>query len=198
MPVRELKTAIKNAIIPAGVLVIKPNIVMLSRCADMTVNRSCVEIRKYKAGDETRLFSVFLSAVHDIASCDYTAEQIQAWAPDDISPELWADHIRALKPFVAEIDDDIAGYADIQPNGYIDHFFVAGHYARLGVGTKLMTRIHESAKEQGIFELTADVSKTAEPFFSYHGFQVEERRFPVRRGVTLQNALMRKKLLPTG
>ncbi|MGK8175677.1 GNAT family N-acetyltransferase [Aeromonas dhakensis] len=131
----------------------------------MTVNRSCVEIREYKAGDEARLFSVFLSAVHDIASRDYTAEQIQAWAPDDISPALWANHIRALRPFVAEIDGNIAGYADIQPNGYIDHFFVTGHYARQGVGTKLMTRIHESAKEQGILELTADVSKTAELFF---------------------------------
>src|SRR3546814_6868699 len=47
----------------------------------------------------------------------------------------------------------------------------------------------------GLAELTSNVSKTAEPFFALHGFQVVERRFPVRRGVTLQNALMHKVLV---
>jgi putative acetyltransferase len=102
--------------------------------------------------------------------------------------------MRELRPFIAEAKGEIAGYADIQPNGYIDHFFVSGAYPRQGVGTLLMSRIHDEAELLGISELTADVSKTAEPFFLHHGFQVVERGFPIRRGVTLQNALMRKDL----
>ena len=86
------------------------------------------------------------------------------------------------------------GYADIQPNGYIDHFFISGPYARQGVGTLLMKHIQKEAQLLGIAEMTSDVSKTAEPFFLRHGFQVVKRGFPIRRGVTLQNALMRKKL----
>jgi len=58
----------------------------------------------------------------------------------------------------------------------------------------LMERVYQEARSLGLTELTSDVSKTAEPFFLRHGFQVVERRFPVRRGVTLENALMRKKL----
>lgn len=153
-----------------------------------------MEIRPFKTGDEDSLFQVFLSAVHDIASCDYTTAQIEAWAPTDIHPEEWASRMRGLRPFVVEVEGKIAGYADIQPNGYIDHFFVSSAYQRQGVGALLMTRIHDEAKFLGISELTADVSKTAEPFFLLHGFQVMERRFPILRGVTLQNALMRKKL----
>lgn len=153
-----------------------------------------MEIRRFRTGDENALFQVFLSAVHDIASRDYTAAQIEAWAPTDIAPEVWADHMRELQPFVVEIDDEIAGYADIQPNGYIDHFFVSGSYPRQGVGTLLMNRIHGEAKLLGISRLTANVSKTAESFFSHHGFQVVKRGFPIRRGMTLQNALMQKEL----
>lgn len=153
-----------------------------------------MNIRRFNIGDEAALFKVFLSAVHEVASADYTAEQIQAWAPVDISPTLWADHMRTLRPFVADIDGDIAGYADVQPNGYIDHFFVSGSHARRGVGTRLMMRLHEEARLLGIGELTADVSKSAEPFFALHGFHVEELRYPVRRGVMIPNALMRKKL----
>lgn len=153
-----------------------------------------MEIRRFRTGDEDALFQVFLSAVHDIASRDYTAAQIEAWAPTDIAPKEWASRMRALRPFVVEVEGEIAGYADIQPNGYIDHFFVSGAHTRQGVGTLLMSRIHDEAKLLGISELTADVSKTAEPFFLHCGFHVVERGFPIRRGVTLQNALMRKNL----
>ncbi|EBV9523195.1 GNAT family N-acetyltransferase, partial [Salmonella enterica subsp. enterica serovar Typhimurium var. 5-] len=101
-------------------------------------------------------------------------------------------HIKELQPFVVELDGEIAGYADVQPNGYIDHFFVSGTYSRQGVGTLLMNCIHEEARQRGISELTSNVSKAAEVFFLRHGFHIVERGFPICRGVTLQNALMRK------
>ena len=155
-----------------------------------------MEIRRFQVGDEIALFRVFLSAVHEVASRDYTREQIQAWAPADIDLNLWTNRIQALQPFVAVIDNAIVGYADIQPNGYIDHFYVSGNHARKGIGTFLMNHIHEEAKLLSVSELTSDVSKTAEPFFVLHGFHVAERKFPVCRGVTLQNALMRKEMTP--
>lgn len=57
-----------------------------------------------------------------------------------------------------------------------------------------MNAIHEQAGRLELSELTAQVSKTAEPFFRQMGFVVMERGYPVRRGVTLENALMRKPL----
>ena len=153
-----------------------------------------MKIRRFTNGDEIALFRVFLSSVHTIASHYYTHEQIEAWAPPDIDPEQWANYMKELLPFVVEVDGEIAGYADVQPNGYIDHFFVSGTYPRQGVGTLLMNCIHEEARQLGIAELTSNVSKAAEEFFLRHGFHVVERGFPVRRGVTLQNALMRKYL----
>lgn len=151
-------------------------------------------IRQFITGDEIALFRVFFSAVHEVASRDYTAEQVNAWAPTDIDQQLWANHMRDLCPFVVEIDKEIVGYADLQPDGYIDHFFVSGAYARQGVGTLLMKRIHEEARRLGLKQLTSNVSKTAEPFFIRQGFEVVERKSPVLRGVVLQNAFMCKNL----
>ncbi|MFA5488624.1 MAG: GNAT family N-acetyltransferase [Candidimonas sp.] len=151
-----------------------------------------MEVRRFRSGDEGALFQVFLSAVRDVASRDYTPAQIEAWAPTDIVPEVWASRMMELRPFIVEAGGEIVGYADIQPNGYIDHFFVSGAYQRQGVGSLLMSRIHDEAKLLGVSQLTANVSRTAEPFFLHHGFQVMKREFPIRRGVTLQNALMQK------
>lgn len=156
--------------------------------------KAFMKIRRFQIGDETSLFRVYFSAVHLVASRDYSAQQVQAWAPADLDMDLWAARMREIRPFVAEMDGEVVGYADVQRNGYMDHFFVSGTHGRQGIGRRLMQRIHEEAMSLGLTELTSDVSKTAEPFFIHHGFQVVERRFPVRRGVTLQNALMRKLL----
>jgi putative acetyltransferase len=45
----------------------------------------------------------------------------------------------------------------------------------------------------GIPEMTADVSRTAGPFFEKFGFEIVEQRFPVVRGVEIPNALMRRR-----
>lgn len=154
-------------------------------------------IRRFRAGDEHALFQVFFSAIHELASRDYLPEQIQAWAPRDLDPAIWAARVQGIAPFVAERDGVILGYADVQPNGYIDHFFVSGKYARQGVGTALMQRIHEEAVRLRIPTLTSEVSLTAQPFYAKHGFVVVRRQSLRTRGVTLDNALMKKELIPT-
>lgn len=154
-------------------------------------------VRPFRHGDEAALYRVHHDAIHRVAARDYTPEQIQAWAPDQqVDPGVWAIKMRHLRPFVAEVDGVIAGYADLQANGYIDHFFVSADFPRQGVGRRLMDRVHEEAARLGLEELTADVSKTAQPFFTHFGFEIVELRFPVRAGVAIPNALMRKLLVP--
>jgi len=151
-------------------------------------------IRAFRAGDEPYLHEVFHSAIHGIASKDYTPEQVSAWAPEFVDAELWADRMRGIAPFVAERDGRPIAYADIQPSGYIDHFFVSAPFARQGVGSKLMRRLHDEAAAKGIHVLTSQVSRTAQPFFKHWGFSIVEERQPVVRSVVIPNALMKKEL----
>jgi putative acetyltransferase len=153
-----------------------------------------VLVRRYRAGEEPALFEVYHSAVHMIASRDYSPEQVAAWAPDGLDAALWANRIRGINPFVAEIDGVVVAYADLQSSGYIDHFFVSGAHPRRGLGAMLMRRILEEAEHLGLSELTSDVSRTAQGFYERYGFRVVEHRSPVVRGVVLPNALMRLEL----
>ena len=148
-------------------------------------------IREFRIGDEMALHSVFLSAIHDIASKDYTPKQIQAWAPVSLDHGIWIKRMRGICPFVVEFQDKIVAYADVQPNGYIDHFFVSSSVARTGVGTMLMNHIQATARNKSIDVLTANVSRTAQAFFTRFGFVIVEQRMPIVRGVAIPNALMR-------
>ena len=153
-----------------------------------------MNIRRFQPGEEFALFEVFYSAIHLIARNDYSKEQLNAWAPLDFDRERWVDRINGINPFVAEINGKPVGYADIQPNGYIDHFFVSGYHSRQGIGKTLMQSIHSEAMRLNLTELTSNVSQTAQPFFDRFGFVVVDRNNPIIRGVELQNALMRKEL----
>src|SRR5436190_16410909 len=99
-------------------------------------------IRRFREGDERALWEVFFSAIHETASEDYTPEQIDAWAPRNFDSIKWANRMLGIQPFVAELDGNIVGYADVQASGYIDHFFVSPTVARRGIGSLLMRRLH--------------------------------------------------------
>ena len=80
-----------------------------------------MHIREFQLGDEAGLYTVFLSAIHELASKDYSPEQIEAWAPASFNPELWAKRMQGIRPFVVESHGKRVAYADVQPTGYIDH-----------------------------------------------------------------------------
>jgi putative acetyltransferase len=151
-------------------------------------------IRRYQPGEEAALFDIYFTAIHLVASQDYTAEQIQAWAPQDLDAALWMNKMRDINPFVAELNGELVGYADLQSNGYIDHFFVSGKHPRRGIGSLLMKRILAQAITVGASSLTSHVSRTAQPFFAKFGFIIVEQRSPEVRGVVIPNALMRRDL----
>jgi putative acetyltransferase len=101
---------------------------------------------------------------------------------------------QSINPFVAELNGEIVGYADLQSNGYIDHFFVSGFRPRSGIGTILMKHLISEAKALELTELTSDVSRTAQPFFKKFGFSIVEQRNPEVRGIIVPNALMHLRL----
>lgn len=149
-------------------------------------------IRPFRKGEEGALRQVFLSAVHGTASRDYRPDQLEAWAPVSVDPEAWAGRIRAIRPYVAEQGGVILGYADLQRDGYIDHFFVAAEAGGQGIGSALMGRLVETALEKGIPAIYSEVSLTARALFERWGFVVEAAQTVVKRGVTLENFKMRR------
>ncbi len=153
-----------------------------------------MKIRAFCQGDELRLRQVFHSAVHIVAAKDYSPEQLNAWAPSNFNAQKWIQKMRALQPFVAEEAGTIIGYADLQPDGYIDHFYVSGTSARQCVGRLLMKQIHARAAELGIPKLYSNVSHTARPFFEHFGFQSIEAQTVMIEGISLGNTRMEKNL----
>lgn len=149
-------------------------------------------IRKYRPGEETILRKLFFDTIRNINIKDYSKEQVLAWAPEDYDKNDWSQRIRSTNPFVALIGNKIVGFADIQDDGYIDHFFCHWQHQGEGIGKMLMqTLVHEGEKE-GFKQFYSNVSITAKPFFERFGFRVLKKQEVNIRGQKLINFIMER------
>ena len=137
---------------------------------------SKMEVRKFRKGEEIDLWKLFYNTVHNVNIRDYDENQIAAWAPDDLDVNIAIKKFREIDPFVVTKERKIIGYADIQPDGYIDHFYCHHEFQRQGVGSTLFATLEKEARERGILKMYSNVSITARPFFEAMGFSVEKEQ----------------------
>ena len=147
-----------------------------------------ISINKFEKEMTADLWQVYFTAIRLICAKDYSKEQIKAWAPDNFDMKIFKARLEALNPFVAKLGSKIVGYADLQSNGLIDHFFVHGKYQSLGVGGALMSTILE--KGYSMNKLYSHVSITAKPFFQHYGFTVKKVQEVEVHGCKMKNNIM--------
>ena len=154
-----------------------------------------IEIRKYTYGEEEYLWKIFYDTVRNVNVKDYTIEQVKAWAPEVYDKEDWNNKIMNISPYVAFLDGKILGYADLQDNGKIDHFYVHHNFQRMGIGNCLMNHLIKQARTKRIKKLYSEVSITAKPFFEYFKFRVAIKQEVEIRGIKIINYLMDNNLV---
>lgn len=154
------------------------------------MERAIVNIRRVKPDEASELWQLKYRTIREYCCKDYSAEQVAAWAPDDVDEAGWAQRVAGMNPFVAVVSGSIAGFADLQPDGYIDHFFCGLDHIGQGVGGHLMRRLLQEAEVAQISRLYSQVSISAKPFFEHFGFKVVKAQRVEVRGVELSNYLM--------
>lgn len=147
-------------------------------------------IREYDPSSDFRATAeLFYETVHSSCAGDYTAAQLDAWAPGLPDPAEWAASFTGRRCFVAAEGGFIAGFGDIDASGYLDRLFVRGEYQRRGVATALCERLEGSVS---VSRITVRSSVTAKPFFEARGYRVAEELMAVKRGVPLRCFNMEK------
>lgn len=152
-----------------------------------------IQIRTYRPSDLPEILNLFRETVHTVNAKDYTKEQLNAWAPETLDAEKWQATLSRNHTLVAIINNEIAGFADIDATGYYDHQFVHKNHQGRGVAKALATAIEAHAVEQGCQVTTVAASITAKPFFESRGYIVLKQQSVERLGQVLTNYLMEKR-----
>jgi putative acetyltransferase len=108
--------------------------------------------------------------------------------------DQWAARLAEKKPFVAAVDEEIVGMAEIEPDGFIDYFYVHPKWQGVGIGKALLATLECEAVKAGTRVIVADVSVTAKSFFLSRGFTISEAKSNVILGHPAPNFRMQKTL----
>jgi putative acetyltransferase len=153
-----------------------------------------MELRAYRDEDAGATRAVFERAVRLTAAGDYSEEQVEAWAPTDLSaPDLadWGGERAAAHTVVAAEGDEVLGFSDLVDGRLLDMLYVDPAAGRRGIATALLAQILGLAQDAGVPEIETYASLTARPLFEHHGFAVIEHRTVHVRGVSMTNFRMR-------
>jgi putative acetyltransferase len=156
-----------------------------------------MEIRRYRAGEEGDLWSVYSAATRESVARDYHPDLIERWAPRKKDMTEWVDRLALKRPFVAVVEKQIVGMAEIDPDGFIDYFYVHPGWQGRGIGTALLGALESEVAKTGVTMIRADVSVTAKSFFLSRGFTIIETRSNVILGHPAPNFAMQKPLSRT-
>ena len=153
-----------------------------------------MEIRRYQRGEEGAIWRVYFAATRESVARDYHPDLIERWAPQDHDVNHWKDRLVQKNPLVAVQDGEIVGMAEIEPDGFIDYFYVHPKSQGRGVGKALLSALESEAAKVGVRLIFADVSITAKSFFLARGFCVTEAKSNVILGHPAPNFRMEKRL----
>ena len=149
-------------------------------------------IRDFKISDSQKIIELYQNTVHKINIRDYTQKQINAWAPLKPDRDTVSKILKADFTFVAELNNEIIGFSQLDFDGHIGCFYCHHNFQRMKIGSALMNKIENTAKELKIRRLYSEVSITALPFFEKHGFVTLKKQQVKRFGVLIPNSIMEK------
>ncbi|MBN9302821.1 MAG: GNAT family N-acetyltransferase [Dysgonomonas sp. 37-18] len=152
-----------------------------------------MNIRFATKKDIPAIKELFRSTILSVNLKDYIPKQVGCWAARGEDPSVWEERINEQYFILAEENNTILGFAALKLSGYLNFMFVHKDYQGKGVASFLLKRIEEYARLKDISEITADVSITAQPFFSKKGYIILEQQ-TVCIGISMTNYKMSKVL----
>ncbi len=145
-------------------------------------------IRRFRNGDLEEVINLFKQTVKNINIQDYEDNQIQAWL-SNLDYVKWQESLLNHISFLAFINNELVGFADMTEDGYLDRLYVSYKYQKQGIASKLLNKLEKEVK---VKTYTTFSSITAKNFFLKKGYTVVYENHVTRNGIILTNYYMKK------
>ena len=134
-----------------------------------------VGLRPYLPADTSVLVSIFTASVEQLTEDDYSEAQREAWASTAEDEDKFGKRLAGQLTLVATIQSSPVGFASLKGGDHLDLLYVHPSATRQGVATSLCDALEKLAAARGAKFVTAEVSDTAQQFFSRRGYEGQQR-----------------------
>ena len=151
-------------------------------------------IRKLLDDEYEEVIKLIYGSVHSVCRSDYTEAELNAWAPEKFDAKKFRFALDGCFNIVMIEKRKIVGFLSMEQDGYINRVYTHKDFQKQGIATQLMLKAENYAKDNGVYELKLDSSKTAENFYLKMGFTKCGISTNECNGVVFRNTTMNKKL----
>jgi putative acetyltransferase len=151
-------------------------------------------LRPMLPADVPVLAEIFRASIEELTAEDYSEAQREAWAAAAEDEDAFGKRLAGQLTLLGTLEGSPVAFASLKGNEVIDMLYVHPAVAGQGVGTMLVDALEKLAAARGGSKLTADVSDSAQEFFTRRGFVAQIRNTVPRGEVWLANTTMEKKL----
>jgi putative acetyltransferase len=151
-------------------------------------------LRPYLPADAALCAAIAEASVAELTGEEYTQAQQEAWIASFPDEDELGKRLSAQLTLIATLGDSSVAFASLKGTDHIDMLYVHPEAVRQGVATALIDALEKLAGGRGATKLSADVSDTAEPFFSQRGYVAMQRNSIHRGDEWLANTTMTKAL----
>jgi putative acetyltransferase len=155
-------------------------------------------LRPFLPADAPICAAIAQASVAELTGDDYTESQQEAWIAAFPDEDELGQLLSAQLTLIATLGESSVGFASLKGPDHIDMLYVHPEAVGQGVATALIDALEKLAGARGATKLTADVSDTAQGFFSQRGYVAQQRNSIPRGDEWLANTTMTKALEASG
>jgi len=141
-----------------------------------------MNLRQITIKDQLELKKVYFDSIQSIDEKIYSQEQKVAWSSQAWNNPYFDESITKGKGWLLSKQGIIIAFATRYPTDRIALFYCKGKFQRKGLGSKLLRKLEDEAKKEGIDSLSTEAS-----LISYELFLKNEWNIIRKEKVTINN-----------
>ena len=141
-----------------------------------------MNLRQITIKDQLELKKVYFDSIQSIDETFYSEEQKRAWSSQAWNNPNFDKSITKGKGWLLSYKGKIIAFATRYPKDRIALFYCKGKFQRKGFGSKLIHKIEDEAKKEGLNSLSTEAS-----LISYGLFLKNEWKIIRKEKVTINN-----------
>ena len=141
-----------------------------------------MNLRQITIKDQLELKKVYFDSIQSLDKKIYSQEQKRAWCAQAWGNPNFNNSISKGKGWLLSEKGIIIAFAIRYPNNRIALFYCKGKFQRKGFGSKLLQKLEDEAKKEGLVFLSTEAS-----LISYELFLKNEWEIILKEKVTINN-----------
>ena len=151
-----------------------------------------MNLRQITIKDQLELKKVYFDSIQSIDETFYSEEQKRAWSSQAWDNPNFEKSITKGKGWLLSKEGIIIAFATRYPNDRIALFYCKGKFQRKGFGSKLIHKIEDEAKKEGLESLSTEASLISYELFLKNEWEIIRKEKVIINNIFFERYKMTK------